>query len=300
MSIVLMYHRVANTDLDPYYLSVSPSNFREHLAVLRKRTTPRRLIEIVDNWSDTISDIAVTFDDGYADNFLEGVPALEAEEVPATIFVSTGMLDSDGFWIDRLTQCLLKEREYPETVTLEIEGRQIRINLRTSKDRQAAHRYIHSQIRNLPPGVIETVISGLADVLGVDPTPPKSERPLSSQEAAKLAAHPLIELGGHTVTHPCLPSLKPAEQQWEIETCKSTLRALGAPKELAFAYPFGDSDSHSFTTRRIVRKSGWHHAVIAEPTKGWWFRRYAVPRYYVGNWDGEEFERRLVKWLRKD
>ena len=97
-----MYHRVAKADLDPHNLVVSPSHFQEHLSVLRKLTSSRPLLEIVDNWSGSNSDVAVTFDDGYADNLFEAVPALEVEEIPATIFVSTGMLDRDGFWIDRL------------------------------------------------------------------------------------------------------------------------------------------------------------------------------------------------------
>ena len=183
MSLVLMYHRVAKADLDPHNLAVSPSHFREHLAVLRKFTSPRHLLEIVDNWSDSKSDIAVTFDDGYADNLFEAVPALETEEIPATIFVSTGMLDSDGFWIDRLARCLLVDQEYPDTVMLELGDKKTRIDLKTSEDRKAAHRYVHKILRNLHPDVIETAITELANSLNIDPTPPPGDRPLTSQEA---------------------------------------------------------------------------------------------------------------------
>ena len=120
---------------------------------------------------------------------------------------------------------------------------------------------------------------------------------MTNQEAAQLASHPLIALGGHTVNHPRLWRLKIADQRWEIETCKVSLHELGAPKELAFAYPFGDRESYNFNTRRLVRKSGWHHAVISEPKQGFWLRRYAVPRHFVGDWDGDSFEKRLRKWL---
>ncbi|MCG2721649.1 MAG: polysaccharide deacetylase family protein, partial [Thermodesulfovibrionales bacterium] len=165
------------------------------------------------------NDVAVTFDDGYADNLFEAVPALEAEEIPATIFLSTGLLDGDGFWIDRLARCLLVDQEYPDTVTLELGGRHVRIDLRTPKDRQAAHSHLHLLMRNLQPSVIETTVAELADSLNVDPSPPPSDRPLSSQEATRLSSHSLIDLGGHTVYHPCLSRLKLAEQRWEIETC---------------------------------------------------------------------------------
>ncbi len=292
-----MYHRVTTTDLDPHNLVVTPSHFQEHLSVLRKLTLPRRLLDVVDNWSEKNRDVAVTFDDGYADNLIEAVPALEAEDIPATIFVSTGLLNTDGFWIDRLARCLLPDREYPDTVNLKIEGRKVRIGLQTSEDRQTAHQLIHSLLRNLHPDAIGTIITELADSLNVDPSPPVNDRPLSSQEASRLAAHPLIDLGGHTVNHPLLARQKLVDQQWEIETCKLALRSLGATGKLAFAYPFGDRVSHSFHTRRLVKKSGWHHAVISDPKKGLWFHRYAVPRYYVGDWDGDGFEKRLKKWL---
>ena len=295
-----MYHRVVDADLDPHKLAVSPSHFREHLSVLRNFTSPHRLMEIVDKWSDSNNDVAVTFDDGYADNLFEAVPALEAEEIPATIFVSTGILDSDGFWIDRLARCLLADKKYPDEEILEFGGRKVRIDLRNPENRKDAHRYLHKIMRNLHPEVIEAKISELANSLNINPTPPPRDRPLTSQEVAQLVSHSLIDLGGHTVYHPCLSRLKFAEQRWEIETCKASLHELGAPKVLAFAYPFGGRESYTFITRRLVRKAGWHHAVISEPKQGLWFRRYAVPRHYVGDWDGDGFERRLRKWLRSD
>jgi len=297
MSIVLMYHRVTETDLDPHTLAVSPSHFLEHLSVLRKVASPRCLLEVVDNWSDINDDVAVTFDDGYADNLFEAVPALETEEIPATIFISTGMLDRDAFWIDRLSRYLLTDQEYPDMVTLELGDRQVRIDIRTPEDRQAAHRHLHLLMRSLHPSVIETTLYELSDLLSVDSSLSPSDRPLSTQEAIQLVSHPLIGLGGHTVYHPYMSSLKLAEQHWEIETCKESLHAIGVSGKIAFAYPFGDRMSYTFNTRRLLRRTGWHHAVIAEPRQGLWFRRYAVPRYFVGDWDGEEFERRLRKWL---
>ncbi|MFC1877921.1 polysaccharide deacetylase family protein [Thermodesulfobacteriota bacterium] len=131
MNVVLMYHRVVDAHFDPHNLAVSPKHFREHLKVLRKLTFPRRLQDVVDNWSNTNTDVAVTFDDGYADNLFEALPALETNDIPATIFLSTGMLDQDGFWIDRLARCLLGDHMYPDNVTLDIQGKDTHFDLRS-------------------------------------------------------------------------------------------------------------------------------------------------------------------------
>jgi len=296
-----MYHRVSHAELnDPYNIAVSPVNFREHLQVLNRHASPRPLRDVVDHRSTKSKHVAVTFDDGYSDNLYEALPLLEAEDISATIFIATGMLDGDGFWIDKLARCLLVDHGYPDNCMIQVGKNEIKLNLGTLEKRSATHRHLHSILRTLHPDLIEKTISSLAAVLQIDPTPPNNERPLSSQEVAKLASHPLIELGGHTVRHPYLTCLSISEQKWEIETCQDTLKALGAEESAAFAYPFGDHGSHSLITRLIVKRSGWHHAVVAGSRRNrYWLQRFAVPRHFVGNWDGEEFERRLIRWLRR-
>jgi len=45
--------------------------------------------------------VAITFDDGYADNALEAVPIMDEVGIPATFFISTGNIDtkSEYWWM---------------------------------------------------------------------------------------------------------------------------------------------------------------------------------------------------------
>ena len=96
-AVILMYHRVADLDADPAALAVHPDRFAEQLAALRERfsrrsrcpPSSRRPIE-----DEPPGSVVVTFDDGYRDNLTSAKPLLERFDVPATVFVVSGYIDS--------------------------------------------------------------------------------------------------------------------------------------------------------------------------------------------------------------
>ena len=89
-ALILLYHRVGEPELDPQLLSVSRRNFEEHLQVLGKFHTAS-LNSLLSSARTRRSWVAVTFDDGYADNLWNAKPLLEKYAVPATVFVSVGI-----------------------------------------------------------------------------------------------------------------------------------------------------------------------------------------------------------------
>ena len=86
--LILLYHRVARVDSDPWSLCVTPEHFSEHLEVLRKHR-PIRLDQVKPSgWraGGSRASVAITFDDGYADNLYEAKRLLERYDIPATFF----------------------------------------------------------------------------------------------------------------------------------------------------------------------------------------------------------------------
>src|SRR5688500_17661854 len=90
--VVLLYHRAAAGLSDPWSLSVTPRRFAEHVDVLRRHAHAARLVDVVRNDPRATSDraVAVTFDDGYADNFRAAKPLLERFDIPCTFFLVSG------------------------------------------------------------------------------------------------------------------------------------------------------------------------------------------------------------------
>ena len=91
---VLLYHRVNDTSRDK--LTTSVNRFLEHLALLRSRYPVVTLQEAREalaagNYLGP-NVVVITFDDGYADNYECAAPVLEHFRLPATFFVTAGLI----------------------------------------------------------------------------------------------------------------------------------------------------------------------------------------------------------------
>ena len=100
--VVLLYHRVNDTHRDS--VTVGVEQFDRHMALIRDRYP---VISVDDIVTDNIPEntgkpiVAVTFDDGYLDNYQHAVPALLKNQMPAAFFVSTKLMGSEqGFQHD--------------------------------------------------------------------------------------------------------------------------------------------------------------------------------------------------------
>ena len=98
---VLFYHRVNKLTLDVWNLAITPRRFEEHVLFLKNNY---RILPFDGEWHRTEKrSVVITFDDGYADFYEYAFPILEKHQVPATVFISTGNIDTDReFWWDEL------------------------------------------------------------------------------------------------------------------------------------------------------------------------------------------------------
>jgi peptidoglycan/xylan/chitin deacetylase (PgdA/CDA1 family) len=97
--LILMYHSVGEKRSDPWRIGVSTRHFNEHLQVIERLYQPLSMKQVVQSAESNKlrnKSIAVTFDDGYQDNYFNALPLLEKSNIPATIFVTTRHIDQTG------------------------------------------------------------------------------------------------------------------------------------------------------------------------------------------------------------
>lgn len=322
-ALILLYHRIAELPSDPQLLSVSPRHFAEHLEVIRKYACPlRQLVRTLQDGKIPRQAMAVTFDDGYADNLQHAKPALERCDVPATVFVATGFTgESREFWWDELERVLLQSGTLPQELRLNINGNPLHWvlgsasryteqsydrnrswNVEKKTDptpRHLLYRSLHPLLRPLSEEERRSALDELLQWAGLGPVGRPSHRALSHEEVVRLADGGLIEIGAHTVTHPVLSRIAADRQQLEIKRSKADLEEILANTVISFAYPYGARADYNPATIDVVREAGFTSACSNFPgriQKSASF--YELPRYLVRDWDGEEFSRRLRNWFR--
>jgi len=295
-SPILLYHRVAEGFADPWSLCVSPTNFREHLAVLAARGV-RPLDALVEDVAGGRPRRApvVTFDDGYADFADAALPGLRAYGIPATLFVVSGALEaSREFWWDELERVLLIPAALPPSLAIDLGGTCFAWDVATDRDRRALYHALHRRIGRLAGATRTAVLDAPAQWAGVAPGCRPTHRPLDAVTLAAVARDPRITIGAHTVSHSYLGALPADEQEREIVGGKRALEAIvGAPVR-HFSYPHGD---HEPETVACVRAAGFDAAcgTDAEPVVGP-VDRFDLPRIEVPNFPGTAFARWLDEW----
>ena len=250
--LILMYHRVARLEHDPWHLAVSPERFAEQIEVLtrERRVVPlRRLADELALGGDGKPLAAVTFDDGYRDVLTAGAPVLRRFDCPATMFVTTGAVGSqESFWWDTLTRALLGPRALPPALEITVAGREHRWRLppgdggdaATVVSRRELHDRMHAALRPLSGDERRRALQALVEWAGDAPLEP--DPTLSADELRTLAADGLVEIGAHSVTHPTLPLLGREEKRAEILGSRHACEAILGRPVPTFAYPFGDHD----------------------------------------------------------
>lgn len=295
-AIVLLYHRVIDLELDPQELAVSITNFNNQIKYLSEKYEVVPLKNLLSNrlsWS-VKRKVAITFDDGYFDNYNNALPILKKYNLPATIFVSSGLVGSNyEFWWDSLEQIFLANPDLPDYLRFNVKNTFYEYDSVTA-NKEIIYNNLIQIFKSLDSVQIHETIGYLRDWGKVGSGARNTHKCLNSLEIISLSNSALIEIGAHTVNH-CKLSNENAEiQKYEIETSKEQLEQLTSKNISSFSYPFGSSVDFTNESARFVKEAGFTLGI--SNIQGLLFNnadKFLVPRLLIRNWNQMEFSKRL-------
>lgn len=224
--------------------------------------------------------VAITFDDGYADNYEHAYRLLRAAGLPATFYVTTGALDGGPpLWTAKLRYMV---RTTTRTRVALPPPLPAEATIYDETERQALFTALIMALKRVPGPRRVELVEGLGPAFGVTDFSALEGIMMTWAQLREMSNNGMT-IGAHTVSHPNLPNTPVDEAEREIVGSRDAIAAhIGGPVA-HFSYPNGRGASHlNDTVKALVRRAGFRSAVtsqagcIAVGADPWSLRRVGV------------------------
>jgi peptidoglycan/xylan/chitin deacetylase (PgdA/CDA1 family) len=256
--VILMYHGVSAQNRfdglrNASELHLPREVFIEQLRLLRRH---RRVISVVEmaaglrDGADLRNTVALTFDDGYANNFFEAAPILADAHAPASFFLATAYIGTNRWiWTDRV------ERALDITRATSVDWQGVRLPLQSLELRRDALRAIKSHMKKLSVNDRDCELQLLVERLGVPEEAPTDDYRFMDWSQARQLADAGFEVGAHTVNHAILSRLPEQEAKAEILASRDAVLAGTGRCCSVFCYPNGKPEDYTPEVADICRQN---------------------------------------------
>lgn len=318
-----MYHRVAAPAADIWDIAVSPESFEQQLQILQKKSNVlplRELAKAVKDGKVRKNSVAITFDDGYIDNFLVAKPLLEKYKLPATFFITSGNIGmEEEFWWDELEHIILFAPQLPQAFSAMLGGNPFAFDLQAETQLTGELQQKHNawnacdeapptlraqlffalwqQLKPLPHPEQKAQMRIIRGWAGVPVSARTAYKSMTAAQLQELSQNNLFDIGAHTASHAALGMHSLPVQENELLDSRQFLSSVTGAAIPLLAYPYGNYNNETLVA---AANTGFTAAVTTEEkavTRR--SRLYRLGRVQVKNISGKEFAAQLHQWQHK-
>jgi len=247
--IILTYHRILPwqsplRQTEQPGMMATPEALDMHLSLLRRLGAE---FVSLDSWLDDQRQnrtlprlaVAVTFDDGWQDNYEHAFPVLKKHGVPATIFLVSRRINTAWqFWPEQVLDLLVNHAHHLDHP----EFQWLRPFLDEHLDDRSGFDEVINRLKALDDQTIETNLEQTRKALPDISQANLNAHPLLNQEELyTMLTSGLVTFGAHTRHHYRLNHLaSPSDLENEIVGSQTDLQDLGLRPVSIFCYPNGN------------------------------------------------------------
>lgn len=266
---ILSFHRVQPRDTHTFAtqaLPVTPENFRSVIQTLMDRGYRFLSMSALADWLQAPEVnigkfVCLTFDDGFADTYVQAFPICRQFGVPMTVYLVPAFVRREfPVWILGLEAVLAAT----DSVRFTWKGQELQFSTRTERQKRRAYSAIAPRLAAAAPGEVCQICSELERRYGIDFGALGDRDLLTPSMIAEMQASGLVEFGAHSVHHACLGRLDAAAAYREIAQSKKECEALLGVTVHHFAYPYGDRRAAGPREAAMCRELGFRTAVTTE------------------------------------
>lgn len=205
---------------------------------------------------------AVSFDDGFENNFSIAAPILEALNIPATFYVSTYLIQNNAMtWIDQVEYSLEKTKS--GTIRLPGFSKDLSFNSKETKIKVADT--LRCEVKTRKEIDIELLVQTIFSQCQMEPvnhSDDQLDKKMSWDQIRKLHEREIFTIGGHSHHHVNLASLNDDDLEFEIRTSIQFLKKEAGIEVKHYSYPEGLEYCYS---EKVIQKLKSYN-IICSPT----------------------------------
>lgn len=257
--VVLLYHRISpDIKFDPYNITVTPDIFIRQIEKIARKYTFISLSEAMEQSRMGIAksktQVVLTFDDGYQDNYEIAFPILKKKSLPATFFIVCNYIDNyRPLWDCEIIKMIYNNKIRRVKILNEF------ISRRYIQPRRFFVFKVIGRMKSLSNEIREKVLGLLRKDLVLDSILGLSndnDRCMSWEQIKKMNVNGM-EIGSHGLSHSSLKGISFSEAMQEIRKSKEVIENNIRTKCLHFAFPFGSQRDYSQKLIDGVKDAGF-------------------------------------------
>jgi len=259
---ILVLHKV-NNDPDPLPLTLSIALFREMLGEITRNHEVVRLSDMTEPAQLSADELkfAITFDDGYRDNYESAYPILKEFGIPATIYLSVDHMEGKlRFWYERLIQ-MIQNASVDSLVAMELGLGELPLG--SEENRKVALFRLNQALKELSRVSRDEILDLLEQRLA--PMQAGEGSAMLSWDMVREMSDHGIDIGAHTMTHPILSRERKEVIAYEVAESKRYIESKIDKTVTSFTYPNGGLDDFNNYVIEQIRQSGYRHATTTIP-----------------------------------
>ncbi|WP_299887510.1 polysaccharide deacetylase family protein [uncultured Lacinutrix sp.] len=234
---ILVFHGIdsyGETKLNSRF--ISKLFFEEFIKYI---TTHYNIISLDDYYNKKFKkntlNIAITFDDGYLNNYKYAVPILEKHNVPACFYITTIHKKAPYLWADFL-----------DIISFNTQKKDVFFEQKSYK-KNNKNEFVNNgmSLKNIAKTLPYDTIKLMYEIFNDDwnALPPKQFEDywklMNKKQIKEISKNPLFTIGAHGETHVSLTDIPLEEAKREILTSKQQLELICEQPITEFAFPFG-------------------------------------------------------------
>jgi len=239
---------------------LTEKKFLYYIKNIRKNYNILSLKEIIfsikNNLVLPVNTCAITFDDGFENNYSIVAPILNDFKIPATFFFSTDFVENNTMsWIDKIEYCFEKKK----ILVLKLPWLKKKITIKNNKTKFSTLNSIRKNVKSNLSYKENDIVASIfkqCDLDLIDESNLDIDKKINWKQIKIMSENKLFDIGGHNHNHLSFGSLTKKQINYEIKTCVNLFKKRLGVSLKYYSYPEGQKfDFNEFVIKQLKKNN---------------------------------------------